>query len=143
MSYSCIVALILAIAVEIGVPPNFALSIAKTENAALDPYVVSAPNRNGTVDRGIMQLNSNYFDHVDWHCPEANIRAGVELLKELIEHPLTTTYWAVAICYNAGTRWLVRGERPPESSIDYANKVLANWNLLANGHAGTLIRGKI
>ena len=139
---AAIMALILAIAIEIGVPPEFALAIAITENSTLNPLAVSAPNRNGTVDKGVMQLNSAYFGHVDWQCPETNIREGTALLKELIEHPQTTTYWSVAICYNAGTRWLVRGYRPPESSITYANRVISRWNEISGGIAQTVIGGK-
>jgi soluble lytic murein transglycosylase-like protein len=115
-------AMILAIAIEVGVPPYFALSIALTENPALDPLAVHK-NRDGTFDRGVMQLNSGWYSG-NWQDPETNIRAGCELIRELKCKGLN--WWQVAISYNAGYQGLMDG--PPASSIDYANSVFEKWN---------------
>ena len=130
MSREIIIALILQIAVEIGVPPYFALSIALTENPTLNPNAVSPLNRDGSRDRGLMQLNNRYFVDIDWRCPETNIRAGIGLIKRLMNYPGITTFFDVAVSYNCGHAWLVYGYRPPESSIDYANKVMQKWQEL-------------
>lgn len=78
-------ALILAIALEVGIPPYFALSIALTENPTLDPLAVNV-NSDNTLDRGVMQLNSSWFNGVWWD-PEENIRAGCEHIKWLLSLP--------------------------------------------------------
>ena len=135
-------ALIIAIALEIGVPPELALSIALTENNTLNPLAISQVNKDGSVDRGIMQLSDRYFGHVDWKCPESNIRAGIQHIKFLIEHPATSTYFSVIISYNAGLRWLIKGYDPPDSSVNYAVEVMRRWNEFTNGNAGTIITRK-
>jgi soluble lytic murein transglycosylase-like protein len=135
--------LILSIAVEVGVPPYFVLAIALEENPTLDPLMVSPPNRNGTVDLGVMQLNSQYFGNLDWRDPETNIRAACQLIKEIMAVQGIGTYWTVAICYNAGTRWFVNNEKPPDSSIDYGGRVMVRWNELDGRNVQVIIRGKI
>jgi soluble lytic murein transglycosylase-like protein len=115
--------LILAIALEVGIPPYFALSIALAENPTLDPLAVNV-NKNGTIDRGVMQLNSSWFNGA-WQDPEENIRAGCEHIKWLLSLP-GMNYWLAAIAYNCGYSRL--RESPPEASIEYANKVFARWN---------------
>jgi soluble lytic murein transglycosylase-like protein len=88
---SAIISLIFAIAIEIQVPPCFVLAIALNENESLNPLAVSKQNNDGTVDRGIMQLNSQYFD-IEWWIPETNIRAGCLLIKELKQKPWPGEY---------------------------------------------------
>jgi soluble lytic murein transglycosylase-like protein len=119
-----ITALILAIALEVGVPPYFALAIALTENQTLNPLAVHV-NADGTKDQGIMQLNSSWFNG-NWQDPETNIRAGCKHLKWLMDQPEVTTLWAVAVAYNSG---FVRfKEGPPAASVIYANEVFAKYN---------------
>jgi len=125
---TAIMALILVIAAEVGISPEFALAIALEENWTLNPNAVYQ-NQDGTFDGGVMQLNSSWFKG-DWQNPEENIRAGCLYIKGLVENPLTTTYWSVAVCYNAGTRWLTRKEKPPDRSIEYAERVMARFEKL-------------
>jgi soluble lytic murein transglycosylase-like protein len=123
--FEAIQAMIIAIALEVGVPPYFTLSIALTENDTLNPIAVHI-NADGSRDLGIMQLNDSWFKG-DWQDPETNIRAGCELIKELIGKP-GMNYWLVAIAYNCGYERLLR-KPPPDVSIEYANKVFARWNV--------------
>jgi soluble lytic murein transglycosylase-like protein len=125
---AAITAMILAIAAEVGIPLYFALAVALTENPALDPLAVNV-NQNGTYDRGVMQLNSSWFNG-DWQDPETNIRAGCNLLKTLSAIPELNTWWDVALCYNAGTHWFAKSKKPPDMSIEYACKVMARWETL-------------
>jgi soluble lytic murein transglycosylase-like protein len=118
-------ALILSIALEMGIPPYFALSIALTENQTLDPLAVNV-NSDGTLDRGVMQLNSSWFNGAWWD-PEENIRAGCNQIKWLLSLP-DMNYWLAAIAYNCGYGRL-RGHSPPDMSIEYANRVFARWNV--------------
>jgi soluble lytic murein transglycosylase-like protein len=132
-----IMALILAIAAEVGVPAYFALAIALVENPALNPLAVHE-NPDGTFDMGVMQFNSSWYSG-DWRNPETNIRAGCSLIKELTEVPEINTWFDVAICYNAGRRWLETGT-PPASSIEYAFKVINKYNQLSGGRAEIVLR---
>lgn len=117
-----IAAMIIAIAVEFGIPPQFALSVAVEENRALNPLAVGV-NNNGSLDLGVMQLNSGWYAG-NWRDPEANIRAGCRLMRELKDRGLN--WWQVAVAYNCGYRRLREG--PPNCSIDYANRVFERWN---------------
>jgi soluble lytic murein transglycosylase-like protein len=117
-------ALILAIALETGIPPYLALSIALEENQSLNPLAVHI-NADGSRDLGVMQLNDRWFIG-DWRDPETNIRAGCELIKELIAKP-GMNYWLVCIAYNCGYGRLLK--KPPDVSIEYANRVFARWNV--------------
>ena len=119
-----IIALILLIAAEFGLPPYYVLSIALTENETLDPLAVNV-NRNGTRDLGVMQVNSSWFKG-DWRDPETNIRAGCKLIKELSDKGLN--WWQVAIAWNCGYGRLISAQGPPNSSIEYANRVFERWN---------------
>jgi soluble lytic murein transglycosylase-like protein len=116
-----IAALILAIAVECGVPPQFALAVALEENNILNPLAVHM-NTDGTRDLGVMQLNSGWYTG-NWQNPETNILAGCQLMRELRDRGLN--WWQVAIAYNCGYQRLQEG--PPNSSIEYANRVVARW----------------
>jgi soluble lytic murein transglycosylase-like protein len=122
--FEMIEAMIIAIAIEVGVPPYFALSIALTENPTLDPLAVNV-NSDGTLDRGVMQLNSSWFNGV-WRDPEENIRAGCKHIQWLLSLP-DMNYWLVAIAYNCGYGRLL--EKPPDVSIEYANRVFTRWNV--------------
>jgi soluble lytic murein transglycosylase-like protein len=126
-----IMLLIITIAVEIGIPPYFTLAIALTENNTLNPLAVSPLNENGTVDLGIMQLNSRYYGDINWRDPETNIRTGCQHIKSLIDNPGLNTYWGVAASYNCGVgRFLTEG--PPPQTIDYACRVMERWLYLTN-----------
>jgi soluble lytic murein transglycosylase-like protein len=116
--------LIISIALEVGVPPYLALAIAYTENPTLDPLAIHI-NQDGTLDRGVMQLNSGWFQG-NWQDPETNIRVGCELIKELMRKP-SMNYWQVCIAYNCGYRRF--RENPPHTSIEYANRVFTKWNV--------------
>ena len=52
------IALIMAIAIQIGVDGRLAVEIAKSENSALDAELIGV-----TGDLGIMQLNPRYLDY--------------------------------------------------------------------------------
>ena len=129
MTQACIAALIISIATQIGgVPPYFVLAIALEEHGGhIRTEAVSPPNRNGTVDLGTMQLNSRYFGHIDWRCPEVNITAGVKHIKWLISQ--LNTFWLVSVAYNCGLNRLREGN-PPRASLDYADRVMARWKEL-------------
>jgi len=140
--FDVIVALILFIAADVGIPPYFALAIALEENSALNPYETNRENTNRTVDLGIMQLNSEYYGHIDWSDPETNIRAGCLHIKDLMNQPGINTYWSVAAAYNCGYYRFISSAGPPEVSVNHANRVMERWLVLEGvRHINPVIRG--
>ena len=140
MNYAIITALILSIAAEIGIPPEFALSIALEENHALNPNAINK-NKDGTYDGGIFQLNSSWYKG-DIFDPETNIRAGCQHIKTLIDDQRLNTYWGVAASYNCGIGRFLSDEGPPLQSIDYAGRVMNRWIEFTNGNAPVVLDGK-
>jgi len=137
--FECFVALIIAIATEMGVPPNFALAIALAENDILNPKAYHL-NENGTNDVGIFQLNSEYYSHIDRTEPEVNIRTGIAHIRMLMDKEDITMWWQIAIAYNAGYG---RMYNPPNSSINYALRVMNIWlDLDGLSYRNPMIRNK-
>jgi soluble lytic murein transglycosylase-like protein len=116
--------LILAIALEIGVPGNFMVALAEVENPQMNPKAVNV-NRDGTKDLGLMQLNSSWYTDAGWADPETNIRAACVHVKWL-KNNYNFNWWQVAVAYNAGHNAVLK-ERVPNKSIEYANKVIAQF----------------
>lgn len=117
-------ALIASIAIEFSIPEGFLQAIALTENAQLDAAATNK-NKNGTKDLGLMQLNSCWFTDENWHDAETNIRAACSHIKTVLMNKCDT-WWHVAVLYNAGHNITV----PPDSSVRYANTVIAKWEEL-------------
>ena len=132
-----IVTLILSIAVEVGIPPNFALAVALTENPELNPKAVNV-NEDGSRDLGLMQLNSSWY-HGDWEHPETNIMAACIHIKWLMNRVATQTLWDVAIAYNYGYANFVT-KKPPDDVLDYAAKVMNKYEELNGKPVNPLIR---
>jgi len=123
--------LILLIAPQYDVPSMLVVSIIWHESRG-NPYAINKNNKNGTIDRGIMQLNSSWFDDPNWHCAETNIRAGISHLKELYEQTKSTSpyWWAAVVSFNCGLRWYKQKIKPPEQSIIYADNIITLWRQL-------------
>jgi len=135
-----LIALIILVATEAGIPPNFALAVAICEGNDLNHLAVSKRNRDGSVDRGIFQLNSYVYPNVNWSDPETNIRLGIYHLRRLIEMDCHITYWDVAVSYNAGHLYMLNKTSPPQSSVDYANRVMQAYTDLSNGYVNPVIK---
>jgi len=126
-----IIALILTLAVEYGLPPQMCLAIAIVESE-LNPNAIGI-NRNSSGvetsrDLGLFQLNSLvYGTDWNWRDPETNIRAGMEHIVGLLNREWMQTYWQMIVCYNAGTQWSIENRQPPASSLDFADRVIAKW----------------
>jgi soluble lytic murein transglycosylase-like protein len=125
------VELILALAVEVGVPGTLAVELAKAGNAGFAADYVGV-----TGGLGIMQLNPRRLDYYagrywdkggkfDWRNPEHNIYIGLRHLKYLLSIPGWNT-WMALVAYDAG-EGAVRSGKPPNSSIDFANEVYTAW----------------
>jgi soluble lytic murein transglycosylase-like protein len=112
--------MIIRIASLYNVPPYLMVAIAEVESK----WNVEAVNVNtdGTIDRGLMQLNSSWFNDDGWADPEVSITHAAVLIQELRDHGLT--WWQVAVAYNCG---IGRIEDPPASSVEYAVRLFELW----------------
>ncbi|OPY79683.1 MAG: Transglycosylase SLT domain protein [Syntrophorhabdus sp. PtaU1.Bin058] len=101
---------------EYGITPVILESIAKVESN-LNPRAVNR-NRNGSVDIGLMQINSGWLKTLQLNQQDLlndaclNARVGAQILRKCIDrHGLN---WEAIGCYNATSR---------DKRVDYAWKV--------------------
>jgi hypothetical protein len=135
-----IIALILSIALELGIDGNLALALANKENETLDRYAFhnnyDMAGNLLSVDMGIMQLNSKsipsflklYWDRDEefdiWYA-EHNIFIGLRHLKHLLTE-CGFNEWQAILAYNCG-EYAVKKGNVPNSSIEYANYIYTRW----------------
>jgi hypothetical protein len=123
---------ITAAALQNGVPPSLALAVAKRESS-FNPNAVSPPNKNGTQDYGLFQINSSNlatFGVVDPLDPTQNIQAGTQLLGQLLRQYNGDQVKALA-AYNAGSTAVDSGRIPPSTQA-YVASVLSNQGQFAD-----------
>lgn len=88
-------------------------------------------NKNGTIDRGLCQLNNNTFkelDHEDFFNPEKNIKNGVSFLKWCLNNSNKNIVKALAF-YNTGFG-NVKNKKVGETTLDYINKILKEKEII-------------
>jgi soluble lytic murein transglycosylase-like protein len=119
-----ILSIVLSLASQYNVPSNLVVAIIFEESTGNSNAI--GYNPNGTVDRGLMQLNSSWFTDDRWHEPEINIRAGIQHLFYLYRE--LQNWDSVIIAYNCGLGRYREG--PPEMSLSYYNKIKKHWNYL-------------
>jgi soluble lytic murein transglycosylase-like protein len=115
-----LLSLIITIAMTYNIPPYFMVAIAEVES----DWDVNAIhyNKNGTIDYGLMQLNSSWFNHLQWNDPVVNITAAAQHIIWLRSQKLS--WYQVAVAYNCGFYAL---PYPPAASLNYAAEVYAVW----------------
>ena len=99
------------------------LSLIKTESS-LNPLAVNY-NLNGTIDRGLCQLNSSTFSYLDKSIlfdPDSNIKYGAQLLNWCLKKSDNNIVKALAF-YNAGIG-NVSNKKIGETTLDYINKII-------------------
>jgi len=106
------------------VPPTLAFSLAFVESS----YRRKAVNRNvgGSVDKGVFQLNSRTFPHLDdsdFFDPETNAYHALHYLRYALNRAGGDERTAVAI-YNAGEGRVLQG-RTPESTQRYVRDIFS------------------
>jgi len=136
-STSQIQALITQYANQYGVNPALALAIAQQESS-FNPAAVSAPNKNGSVDYGLMQINSSNLASLGLTPataldPDANVQAAMKLLAGY-----TSQYGGdpslIAAAYNEGPGNVAAGL--PDTA--YVNSILSNMTLFGSGAGDSL-----
>ena len=117
-------------AVRQGVPVDLALAVAQQESG-FNNLIQSKPNADGSVDRGVMQLNSKYHKLKNWQDPMENISYGIRHLKGLLAGAKGDIRKALSD-YNAGANATRKGRKQGDL---YAQKVMA---LMNKGNKGNI-----
>lgn len=106
-----------------GIPVHLALALIKIESN-YNPYAVNLVNKNGSIDFGLMQLNSYSFPFLSQQeifDIRKNLQYGLNYLKELYHR--FSSWEDALLAYNAGPS-RVKSNTPPESAVSYMLKVL-------------------
>lgn len=105
-----------------GIETSLLVALMKTESN-FNPNAINY-NYNGSVDRGICQLNSKTFPHLskqDFYDPETNIKVAASFLHWCLENTNYNLVRALA-CYNAG--WgNVTNENVGDLTLNYIQKI--------------------
>jgi hypothetical protein len=113
------------------IPPALAFALA-WEESQLNPLAVNTKNKDGSIDRGLFQLNSRSFPHLElqaYFSPEVNSWHGMSHLRYCLDTGRTEI--AALAMYNAGTgRVAVSGA--PKATLDYISRILENKNKIEN-----------
>jgi len=107
------------------VPPALAFALC-WEESRFNPNAVNRSNRDGSVDRGLFQLNNRSFPNVDvadFFDIKINSRYGLSHLRFCLDSAASEVS-AVAM-YNAGTT-RVRSTGAPEVTLNYISRILEN-----------------
>jgi len=124
---------------EFDVPPALAFALA-WEESRFSPYAVNRQNRNGTIDRGLFQLNNRSFPQLDsasFFSINTNARYGIGYLRHCLDHG-GNEISALAM-YNAGAG-RVRSTGAPEVTLRYASRILENRRKIESRFHSRLIR---
>jgi hypothetical protein len=105
------------------VPPTLAFAVA-WEESRYRPRAINAHNRNGSIDRGLFQLNSRSFpklSEMDFFDPRINTWYGIAHLRWCLDAGGSTIV-ALAM-YNAGSVQ-VNATGTPKMTLEYVGRVL-------------------
>ena len=106
------------------VPLSLAFALAYTESR-YDAKAVNKNNRNGSIDRGLFQLNNRSFPQLkesDFFNPAVSAKYGMSHLRFCMN--VAGNEVAALAMYNAGTN-KVRADNTPQSTLNYVGKIKA------------------
>jgi len=109
------------------IPPSLAFALA-WEESQLNPFAVNSKNRDGSIDRGLFQLNNRSFPHLEiqaFFSPDVNAWYAMNHLRHCLDTGRTEI--AALAMYNAGTG-RVTSTGTPKSTLDYISRILENKN---------------
>jgi len=116
--------------IKYNIPLNIGFALAY-EESRFNPKAINNNNNNGTIDKGLYQLNSNYHNFSDdlIFNPEFNANRGLKFLSDMIS--LNNGNITKALyCYNAGyTRINIQQIIPP-STYKYVVNILIYEDML-------------
>jgi len=120
-----IVQVILDCADSFNIAPALAFALA-WEESRLNPYAVNNKNRDGSIDRGLFQLNSRSFPRLEIQAffnPGVNARNGMGHLRHCLD--VGGSEIAALAMYNAGAN-RVNSSGAPKSTLDYISRIMEN-----------------
>jgi hypothetical protein len=101
----------------------FALS---WEESRFNPRAINRSNRDGSIDRGLFQLNNRSFPNLEipaFYEIETNVRYGIGHLRHCLDSGGTEV--SALAMYNAGTG-RVRSTGAPHVTLNYISRILEN-----------------
>jgi hypothetical protein len=116
-------AIILGEAAASDIPPALAFALC-WEESRYTVRAVSAKNLNGSIDRGLFQLNNLSFPKLkeaDFFNPETNARYGMRHLRWCLD--TAGSEIAGLAMYNAGAN-RVQSNNTPKRTLDYVSRIL-------------------
>ena len=116
---------ILSNADEFDISPALALALS-WEESRLNPRAVNTKNRDGSIDRGLFQLNNRSFPRLELQAffnPVTNSWYGMSHLRYCLDTGGSEI--AALAMYNAGTG-RVRNSGTPKTTLDYVSRILDN-----------------
>jgi len=111
------------------VPPALAFALS-WEESRFNPRATSKPNRDGSIDRGLFQLNSRSFPNLPpsaFYEIKVNALHGISHLRLCIDSAASEI--AALAMYNAGTG-RVRSQGAPEVTLNYVSRILENKKMI-------------
>ena len=119
---------ILDTALEKQVPVNIAFALSFVESS-FDPDALNESNRNGTVDRGLFQLNSATFrdSNIDFFNPYESAEAGLTYL--LGKYERYGSWESAIVMYNAGVEANLSNR-----SLTYLTRILEKERFFDEGY---------
>jgi len=124
---------------EFNIPPALAFALC-WEESQFNPNAVNRKNRDGSVDRGLFQLNNKSFPHLEitaFYGINSNARYGVGHLRTCLNAG-GSEISALAM-YNAGTG-RVKSTGAPEVTLNYINRILENRRKIESRFHSKLIK---
>jgi hypothetical protein len=121
------------------VSPSLAFALS-WEESRFNPRAVNPHNRDGSIDRGLFQLNNRSFPNLDISTLfdiEANTRHGIQHLRYCLDTGGSEVS-ALAI-YNAGAG-RVRTTGAPEVTLNYISRILNNKGRIESRFLSRIIK---
>ena len=129
---------ILKSADEFDVPPALALALS-WEESRFNPRAVSPRNSDGSIDRGLFQLNNRSFPGLELTA-FFDIKINTYYAMSHLRHCLDSGGSEVSALamYNAGAG-RVRGAGTPKVTLDYISRILENMRKIENRFHSSLM----
>jgi len=124
---------------EYNIPAALAFALC-WEESRFNPNAINRRNRNGSIDRGLFQLNNQSFPHLEisvYYNINSNARYGISHLRQCLNSG-GTEISALAM-YNAGAG-RIRSTGAPEVTLNYVNRILENRRKIESRFHSRLIR---
>ena len=124
---------------EFNVPASLAFALS-WEESKFDPRAVNRHNRDGSIDRGLFQLNNRSFPNLEiseFFSVKSNARYGISHLRHCLDSG-GSEISALAM-YNAGTG-RVTTSGAPKVTLDYISRILENRSKIESRFHTMLIK---